>query len=250
LEKEGAPEAGFLLNLPARPGRRFENWSEWLPQAADGQPWPPDQMSYRYRVQKQSPPAPHPTQEEIEAEAAAAEEEDFAGIPPDAPFDKWLPYLEKAAQKDRALSNIVSRPNLAKELEILALGEDADRAGTALRFMASHPNPTAEFIAPVLAAGRDIAERIRKFNATTVEADPSYEGAAEVSIRFHGWMEAVRTLRTKAGGDFTAELKAILELSRARRDSHAMQADVCRVASFYLHEWAGIAPLPGDPKPR
>lgn len=58
------------------------------------------------------------------------------------------------------------------------------------------------------------------------------------------------TLREKCGGDFTPELKTILELSRARPDSHCMRADICRVASFYLHEWTGLAPLPTDPKPR
>jgi len=44
--------------------------------------------------------------------------------------------------------------------------------------------------------------------------------------------------------------RPILELPRLRRDSHVMQVDVCRVASFYMHEWAGVAPIPGDPKPR
>jgi len=56
-------------------------------------------------------------------------------------------------------------------------------------------------------------------------------------------------LREKNGGDFTPELKTILELSRVRKESRSMRVDVCRVASYYLHEWAGIEPLPGDPKP-
>lgn len=63
-------------------------------------------------------------------------------------------------------------------------------------------------------------------------------------------MVAVRALRAQASGDFTPELKEILELARVRSESHALRADVVRVASFYLHEWTGLAPLATDPAPR
>ncbi len=251
LQNGDKDAAGFLVALPARPGREFLEWSDWLPrQSSDGQPWPADKMSYRFRVQKKPLPPPPPSFEEIQAEQAAEEEAEFSAVPADAPISKLLPFLEKDGQKDRALSNIVYRADLAKEIGDLALGEDAETAAKALYLIAKLPKPTAEFIAPVQAVARDIAERIRKVNNSSVEADPSYMAAADVSIRFNGWFEAVRTLRADCGGDFTPELKTILELSRVRRDSHVMQVDVCRVASFYLHEWAGIQPLPGDPKPR
>ena len=60
---------------------------------------------------------------------------------------------------------------------------------------------------------------------------------------------AMPPLREKAGGDFTPELRTILELSRIREDSHLMQEDVRRVSSYYMQQWAGVAPLPGNPKP-
>ena len=63
-------------------------------------------------------------------------------------------------------------------------------------------------------------------------------------------MVATRSLREKCGGDFVPELRTILELSRVRPDSIVLRGDVCRVASFYLREWAGVAPLPTDPPPR
>jgi hypothetical protein len=250
--QNGDKEAtGFWVPVPSRPGKEFMDWSEWLPrQSADGQPWPAEKMSYRFRVQKQAPPPPPRTYADIQAEEAAQEEAEFAAIPIDVPIERLMPYLDKNAQKERALQKILNRPQVAKELANLALGEDAEMAGQALYLMAKLPKPIAELIEPVQAVARDIAERIRKVNVTTVEADPSYMGAMNVSIRFNGWFEVVRTLRADCGGDFTAELKTILELSRVRRDSHAMQADVCRVASFYMQEWAGLAPIPGDPKPR
>ena len=242
----------FLLPLPARPGSEFEEWSTWIPrQQASGQPWPADKMSCRFRVQKIPLPPPPQSEADWKAEQDAIKEAAFVAIPPDAPVQAWFPYLDYAQpQTDRAVKIIASRPNLVAELAKLALGEDAELAGKALRSIEKLPAPTAEFIAPVEAAGRDLIERIRIVNATTTEADPSYEGAANASIHFSSWMSAVRTLREKCGGDFTPQLKTILELSRVRPDSRCMRADICRVASFYMHEWTGLAPLPTDPKPR
>ncbi len=250
--REATEVMSFLLPLPPRPGPKFENWSEWLPrQQANGQPWPADKMSCRFRVQKIPPPPPPKSEAEWKAEQDAIKEAAFAAIPADAPVQSWFPYLDYAQpQTERALAHIARRPNLAAELGRLALGDEAELAGKALRCIEKLPSPTAEFNAPVQAAGQDLARRIRQFNATTVEADPSYEGAANASIRFSGWMCAVRTLREKCGGDFTPELKTILELSRVRPESHCLRSDICRVASFYMHEWTGLAPLSTDPKPR
>jgi hypothetical protein len=62
-------------------------------------------------------------------------------------------------------------------------------------------------------------------------------------------MVAVRALQGQDGVDFTPELGAILELARVRQDSYVMRQDVVRVASYYMQQWAGLAPLPTDPKP-
>lgn len=249
--RQATEVVSFLLPLPARPGHEFEEWSAWTPrQQANGQPWPADKMSCRFRVQKIPLPPPPQSEADWKAEQDAIKEAAFAAIPADAPVQRWFPYLDYAQpQTERAVQLIARRPNLVAELGKLALGEDAELAGKALRCIEKLPAPSAEFIAPVEAAGRDLIERIRQVNATSVEADPSYDGAANASIRFSSWMCAVRTLREKSGGDFTPELKTILELSRVRSDSRSMTADICRVASYYMHEWTGLAPLPTDPKP-
>jgi hypothetical protein len=62
-------------------------------------------------------------------------------------------------------------------------------------------------------------------------------------------MVAVRALQSKDGIDLTPELGTILELARVREDSYVMRQDVVRVASYYMQQWAGVAPLPTDPKP-
>ena len=240
---------GFMLPVPRHPGKDFEPWSGWFPrQQANGQPWPPDKMSCRYRVQIKPPPPPWKSYEVNQGEKREAE---FVALPADAPLPAWLPYTTyEQPQTARALQAIRQRPNLVHEMEELALGEEAQLASTALWCVAKLPMPLDQFKAPMQRVGLDMAERIRKVNAITAEQDPTYLAAADLSIRFSAWHNLICALREKCGGDFTPELKTILELSRIRKDSNAMRLDVCRVASYYMKEWAGLAPLPTDPPPR
>jgi hypothetical protein len=132
----------------------------------------------------------------------------------------------------------------------MMLAGDNREAGEAMRLVGELPSPDPALVPAVRAAGRDVIERMKKCNASPVEQDPTFEGAADVSVRFSSWMTAARVLREKAGADFVPELAEILDLSRVRTDSHCMQQDVRRVASYYMKEWAGVEPLPGDPPPR
>lgn len=198
--------------------------------------------------------SPGPTaQDMFEAVQKAAEQAEFEAIAPDAPIREWLPYTPEWQDEERravAIGRITARENFVSELGELMLDADKQQAEAALNFVRQFPEPQAETREAVAAAGRDIIERIRKVNATSAEQDPSYEGAADAAYRFSCWIGAARVLREKAQGDFVPELTEILELSRVRLDSHVMQQDVRRVASFYLKNWAGIEPLPGDPPPR
>ena len=148
------------------------------------------------------------------------------------------------------MERITGKEGYVAELGNLMLGEDVRQAEAALRFIGEHPSPDAALVPVVTAAGRDLVIRCKKVNASTVEDDPGYEGAADLSIRFTSWMVAVRALRGRNLGDFLPELGEILELSRVRTDSRVMQQDVRRVASYYLKTWAGVEPLPGDPPPQ
>jgi hypothetical protein len=49
---------------------------------------------------------------------------------------------------------------------------------------------------------------------------------------------------------FVPQLQHILEPARARQTSDVLRIDVVRVASYYLQQWGGIAPLATDPPPR
>jgi hypothetical protein len=251
---DGAPVLGFMVPLPARPTHADEAWSEWGPRPpAPNPPWPDSKPSYRFRVQRIEPPPPGPTQEEVDAAEAAQEQATFAAIAPDAPITVWLPYTRYGADEARlaaAVARIAARPAYVSELAALMVAEDAELASDALRVVEHLPQPPAALVAPVAEAGKRLAERMRRVNETTPEQDPSYLWAADVSVRFSAWMEAVRALREKCGADLTPELGQILVLSRMRSDSRVMRGDVRRVASYYMHEWAGLAPLPDDPPPR
>jgi hypothetical protein len=49
----------FVLPLPCRPGRKFEDWSAWLPERqANGRSSPADRITCRFRVQR-IPTSPH-----------------------------------------------------------------------------------------------------------------------------------------------------------------------------------------------
>ena len=249
----------FPFAVPGKPTERDFEWSEWREakqRSLDGdwaQAGVDAGFEARYRVQYEPPPAPEPTASEVEADEEADETAALAAVPADAPLRAWLPFTRPGiapARQQEALARIAARPQLAAEVEAMALGDHAEEAAEVLRLVVTLPPSTNDWRGAVAAAGRDLARRLEEVVRVPAEEDPAYERAAEISIRFSGWMQAARSLREQAGADFSAELRPILVTARQRPDSHALRQDVVRVASFYLHEWTGEAPLPSDPPPR
>ncbi len=249
---DGQHEVVVPLPLPANPGQSGREWSQWCDGIQDS-----DRAvtgyQVRYRIVVEEPPPPPPTEEEARTIARTEALARLAAVADDAPIAALFGFVEYGtdeAVSRAAIARLTARPACVRELGEVMVGDEAPKAAAALSVVRLLPAPDAALNPLVVEAGRRIARDLRAFNDTPVEDDPSYEGAAEVSIRFSAWIDAARTLRERCGGDFIPELCAILELSRVRTDSHVVQADVRRVASFYAEKWAGIAPLPGDPKPR
>lgn len=245
----------FPLPLRSRPRDEDFEWSAWVEAG-----WPVDQpkpapeatFRMRYRVQIVEPPPPGPTDEEVTARAAAEDEAKFRAVAVDAPIASWLPYTRYGTSEARlktAVERITRRKDLVAELSSLILSQDPEVRVDALRVLEHMDRPPAALATPVREVGHQIAAAIRAVNATTTEQDPGYERAAAVAIQFSAWMVAVRALQSKDGIDLTPELGTILELARVREDSYVMRQDVVRVASYYMQQWAGVAPLPTDPKP-
>ncbi len=55
LHRDGKSLAGFIVPLPARPGTKYEEWSEWGPRGRPGHPWPAENAAYRFRVERIEP---------------------------------------------------------------------------------------------------------------------------------------------------------------------------------------------------
>lgn len=254
FNKENDPM--FALNIPRRLLKKDSDWSAWVESGWNvGQPEPPPdgKFNMRFKVLEIIPPPPGPTQAEVDAKVAAEEQAKFEAIPRSAPITVWLPYTRYGAREDWrgvAIGHMMARDNFVAELAALMIAEDQEVASDAMRVVEHIPQPFPALNAPATEVGKSIVAFIRTKNATTVQEDESFLWAAEASTRFSSWMVAVRSLREKSGGDFTPELREILELSRVRTDSHCMQVDIRRVASYTMQQWTGLAPAPGDPKPK
>lgn len=244
----------FRVPLPARPGPAYLEWSDWLPKPPAGMPpWPDDKISYRFRVTKVPPREPPPSWEQVQADRAELAWQKFRELPESASVRDLLPHAALHMAEDlraTALARIADHPQLVEQLALMIADDDARAAAEALRLFARLPQVPEQLAEPVTQFGRDLVQRMRSGVANSAEQDPSYEWAAEVSIRFSAWIDAARVLRSQKIGDFSTELGQILELSRQREDSYVMQVDVRRVASYHYHQWTGTAPAPDDPPPR
>lgn len=248
-------DASLTFGLPLRrhPNRSDMEWSQWVDSAWDAgkpEPSPEKKFNLRYKVQLVTPPPPA---EDPAVKKAAEDQAEFDALGTGSPIQAWFPFTQYGTTDARwaiAVGHITARPNYVAELSALMVATQDEDATGALSLIPHLPSPQPALIAPLATIGRQIAEMIRKFNATTPEQDPHYRGADSVAVRFNAWIGAASALRKSPGGDFTAELGEILKLSRVRTDSEAMRTSVRRIASYYMKEWANLDPLPGDPPPR
>jgi hypothetical protein len=235
----------FRMTLAGHPTRRDFEWSGWLTQATWGDLSPvpaAEACEVRYRVQFRPEPVPTPpppSREDQEAQAARLENEAFAALDERSSFDAWLAFTHYSKPRDRrgaAAQALARRPDFVPELSRRIRSQDREQADLALRSVALLKAPPEGLAPAVEEVGREIAQQIRQVNATSAEADPSYELAGQVEVRFAGWSEAARTLHGRPGVDLRPVMKQILELARVRSESLALQ-DVVRVSGHYVEEW-------------
>ncbi|MCC6131371.1 MAG: hypothetical protein IT186_15745 [Acidobacteria bacterium] len=245
----------FRLALRPRPGQEDLEWSGWIESAWESdkpRPAESDRIYMRYRVLPVSPPPAGPTPEEEAARKESEEQAAFESIDPTAPITEWLPHTRYGVRGDRlavAVRAITERETFLQEFSEILKSGTTEEVSDALRMVVHIEEPSPALVPPVTEFGQDLIRRIQRVNATRPEDDPGYEGFADVSVRFSAFMAAAHPLRARCGADFVPEMKQITALARIRKDSIVMRGDVLRVAVYYLNEWAGIPPLPDDPKP-
>lgn len=249
-------ELSFPIALRRHPSAADEAWTAWQDVGSiyrDGA-WITPQggpaFSLRYRVR---PWEPSPVRADSESEETARVQAAFDAIDSSAPVSVWLPYTRPGTPPQlagTAVARITARPTFVAELAALAKDDSHEVAADALRLVRELPEPSATLAPGVAEAGSDIVARLGDVVKLTPEQDPSYEGAAGISVRFSAWIGAAQRLRDCCAADLAPQLRAILELARTRPDSHVLRQDVVRVASYHLQQWTGEAPLPSDPPPR
>lgn len=239
-------EASIPLAFGSKPGEKDQAWTEWLP-AAD------TAFQLRYRVQKEPPPAPVPTSEEVQNAEQAKLDAEFRALTPSAPLSAWLRFTRYGVPEERqraAAAAIRARPGFEQEMTEAILGTDLELTRETLRAFPYFGAPLLELAPAVSQKGDNIAMALRARSELAPEDQARSAAGADISLDFSAWMEAVRSLQGQAGTTFVPQLEQIAHLSRAQPIDHVIAIDVLRVASYYLHTWAGIQPLPSDPPPR
>jgi hypothetical protein len=244
-------EMVFPLEFGAKPTEEDAQWSRWIeaPKSAGSGP----SFQVRYRVQQEPPPAPVRTSEELEAEERAKIEAEYNALSTDAPLVAWFRFTRYGNTEERQRAAAVAmraRPNFQQDMTAVILGSDLEATTEALRAFPHFPEPPIELAATVARVGDDIAAELRAMHELAPDDSARSDAASNISRKFSAWMEAVRSLQGRGDLSFIPQLQEIAHLSRKQPIGHVISIDVLRVASYYLHTWAGIAPLLEDPPPR
>lgn len=191
------------------------------------------------------------TPAEQDAADDAEQEAKMRALAPDAPLAEWLVFTRYGVPETRvahAVAAIRARPMFVAEMTELMTKAEGPASHDAFRSLAHMQPPPTELGTAVATAGQRIARSLRELDPAAEQ--PNYPSASNLSNQFSAWIEAAIALQGKDGLDFVPQLQEIIEPARNHPESHVLRIDVARVASFYLQQWGGIAPLPTDPPPR
>lgn len=207
---------GFVVEFPAHPGAKHEQWSEWLPKVLNGKPWPDTEISYRYRITEVLPATPPP-------DPAVVAEAEFAALTPDAPLQKWLSYLLYGMPEDRErriLDVVEARPaDLVQLLDSSNSGEFDKAIFAVSRLRKIDPSVTKA----MLEIGMGIQDQIRKFNTMKPDQPGYYELGNDIRNKFKAWHNAWWNVHHRTDVDGRPPVEAILDLAKVQKDSGHMQ---------------------------
>ncbi len=216
IRLEGRAAEGFALSLPANPGSRYTEWSDWLPRMmAKDQAWPDTKVSYRFRVRPIIPPPPEPTQEELDAKK-------FAELKPDAPIGQWLEFIHDQTVPERASAASAVVNTRQSELVPLITGQNATLREQALSAAALLRSPSLEITEAILGEGRAIAAGIRSFNEMKSDDPEFYNVQIEWRTRFNYWKQAWWTVHQIQNRDGRPPVQEIFDLASVRAKDTSM----------------------------
>lgn len=216
IQLEGKPREGFMMPLPARPGKEFEQWSDWLPRSLKKvQPWPDTKSSYRFRVERIVPPPPPPDPAVVEAEG-------FAALKPDAPLAEWLGFLHYDSPPERVTAVMTVVEGRQPELAQMIISTNAPAREAALGAVPKLSAFSPEISEAVQAEARAIASGIRRFNEMKADDPEFYNVQVEWRTRFNYWKQAWWTMHQRLGLDGRPPVQEIFDLATVRAKGTSM----------------------------
>lgn len=221
----GVEIGGFIIPLPARPGREYLEWSRWLPVALNGtEPWPDDRVSYRFRVALIVPPPPAPDPEDEETAA-------YQQLTPEAPLAEWLQYLRPDIAMTR-FNEIMDQVNRRPDELVELIRSDEEETRERALFAVTAMRPITEGVRDaVLAEAKNVADGVRRFN-TLAEDDPDfYNLALTLRSRFSYWHRAWWSVHLALKLDGAPPVKEILDLAEVRAKDTSMSEIVANATA-------------------
>jgi hypothetical protein len=212
----GGESCGFIIPLPARPGKKFEQWSNWFPDPPPNRaPWPDTKPSCRFRVQRIVPPPPPPDPEVVKAE-------EFAALKPEAPLSDWLAFFQPRAPEQRLISIATMAHQRPAELAELIRSPDSRLREPALSAVEWFIQIRPEVSEAVLAEGREVASAVRRFNEMKTDEPRFYDVQVELRTRFSHWRHAWWRVHQLTGVDGRPPVQEILDLALVRAKDTSM----------------------------
>lgn len=165
------------------------------------------------------PPAPGPklTQAQQDALVAAERLAELDAVPADAPIAELFKFTElnrSETLRAAALKRLQARPQFAAELVATIESADIRDVSAALRVVGQLDAFPPELHGAVASGGRRLAAWKAAWSAAQVSPDVAAPDEYAIGACSRNWLEAVRVLRLRAGGDFAAEFAAFLRDSR------------------------------------
>lgn len=212
----GKEVPGFGLSMPSRPGRKFLEWSDWLPRMKSAkEPWPDSEVSYRFRVQPILPEPPPPSQEEIDDKA-------FAALTPQVALPRWLDFIDRDPSPARYQAIVEQAATRQPELARLIKSPKEKDREHALSIASQLREPSPAVVEAILAEGREIAAGLRRFNTVAADDPAFYDLQMELRSRFNYWKQAWWSAAQITKRDAIPPVQEIFDLAQVRTQGTSM----------------------------
>lgn len=216
--------ATFITPLPARPGPKYKQWSDWMPYDILNDPQG-QHKTYRFHVQRIEP-TPSP-EEPVEPLVDA-----FTTLDPESPLVDWLEYVDYEEVPERVSKAMSVIRNRQAELAQLVGSDDNDLCKKALAAVARLDSIKPEVIKAVLAYGQRIESDIRHFN-TMEKGDPDfYDFQVRLRSRHINWHYAWWTIYKRTDVDARTPVQSIHDLAKVRARETSMDEIVLNTRAF------------------